>query len=50
MVDYNEVANKKAEENKEKRELKAKDKADKKGSDVIEEATVLEEKSSKNSK
>ena len=50
LVDYNDVANKKAEEHKEKRELKAKDKADKKGSDVIEEATVLEEKSSKNSK
>ena len=29
LVDYNDVANKKAEEHKEKRELKAKGKADK---------------------
>lgn len=50
LVDYNDVANKKAEEHKEKRELKAKDKVDKKGSDVIEEANVVEEKSGKNSK
>jgi large subunit ribosomal protein L17 len=50
LVDYNDVANKKAEEHKEKRELKAKDKATKKGSAGIEEATVVEEKSSKNSK
>jgi large subunit ribosomal protein L17 len=50
LVDYNDVANKKAEEHKEKRELKAKDKVDKKGSDVIEEATVVEEKSGKKSK
>ena len=50
LVDYNDVANKKAEEHKAKRELKAKDKADKKGSDGIEEATVVEEKTSKKSK
>ncbi|HCY74661.1 MAG TPA: 50S ribosomal protein L17 [Ignavibacteriales bacterium] len=50
LVDYNDVANKKAEEHKAKRELKAKDKADKKGSDSIEEATVVEEKTSKKSK
>lgn len=50
LVDYNDVANKKAEENKAKRELKAKDKEDKKGSDSIEEATVLEEKTNKKSK
>lgn len=50
LVDYNDVANKKAEEHKQKRELKAKDKADKKGSKGIEEATVVEEKSAKNSK
>ena len=31
LVDYNDVSNKKAEEQKEKRVLKAKDKADKKG-------------------
>jgi len=50
LVDYNDVANKKAEEHKAKSELKAKDKADKKGSDGIEEATVVEEKTSKKSK
>lgn len=50
LVDYNDVANKKAEEHKAKRELKAKSKADKKGSDAIEEATVVEEKTSKKSK
>jgi len=50
LVDYNDVANKKAEEHKAKRELKAKDKADKKGNDGIEEATVVEEKTSKKSK
>jgi large subunit ribosomal protein L17 len=50
LVDYNDVANKKAEENKAKRDLKAKDKADKKGSGEIEEATVVEEKTSKKSK
>ncbi|MBK7632703.1 MAG: 50S ribosomal protein L17 [Ignavibacteriales bacterium] len=50
LVDYNDVANKKAEEHKAKRDLKAKDKAEKKGSDGIEEATVVEEKTSKKSK
>ena len=50
LVDYNDVANKKAEERKEKRELKAKGKADKKSKEEIEEATVVEEKSGKNSK
>jgi len=50
LVDYNDVANKKAEEHKAKRELKAKDKADKKGGSEIEEATVVEEKTSKKSK
>lgn len=50
LVDYNDVANKKAEEHKAKRELKAKSKSDKKGSDAIEEATVVEEKTSKKSK
>jgi len=50
LVDYNDVANKKAEEHKAKRELKAKDKADKKGTDGIEEAKVVEEKTSKKSK
>lgn len=51
LVDYNDVANKKAEEQKEKRELKAKEKADKKStSSEIEEATVVEEKKDKKSK
>lgn len=50
LVDYNDVANKKAEEHKAKRELKAKDKADKKSGSEIEEATVVEEKTSKKSK
>jgi large subunit ribosomal protein L17 len=50
LVDYNDVANKKAEENKAKRDLKAKNKADKKAGDGIEEATVVEEKTSKKSK
>lgn len=50
LVDYNDVANKKAEEHKAKRELKTKDKADKKGTAGIEEAKVVEEKTSKKSK
>ena len=50
LVDYNDVANKKAEEHKVKRDLKAKGKADKKSDEVIEEATVVEEKSKKKSK
>jgi len=50
LVDYNDVANKKAEEHKTKRDLKAKDKADKKSSGEIEEATLVEEKSDAKSK
>lgn len=50
LVDYNDVANKKAEEHKAKRDLKAKDKADKKNSGEIEEATLVEEKSDAKSK
>ena len=50
LVDYNDVANKKAEEHKAKRELKAKDKADKKSSGEIEEAKLVEEKSDAKSK
>jgi large subunit ribosomal protein L17 len=50
LVDYNDVANKKAEEHKAKRDLKAKDKADKKSSGEIEEATLVEEKSDAKSK
>ena len=41
LVDYNDIANKKAEEHKEKRELKAKDKSENKGPEPIEEATVI---------
>jgi len=44
LVDYNDVANKKAEEHKAKRDLKAKDKADKKSSGEIEEATLVRRK------
>jgi large subunit ribosomal protein L17 len=50
LVDYNDVANKKAEEHKEKKELKAKEKTEKKSSSEIEEATVVEEKKDKKSK
>ncbi len=50
LVDYNDVANKKAEEHKAKRDLKTKDKDANKGDSGIEEATVVEEKISKKSK
>jgi large subunit ribosomal protein L17 len=50
LVDYNDVVNKKAEEQKAKRELKAKDKAENKGPEALEEATFVEEKASKKSK
>ncbi|MBP9583441.1 MAG: 50S ribosomal protein L17 [Ignavibacteriaceae bacterium] len=50
LVDYNDVANKKAEELKAKRDLKTKDKDANKGDSGIEEATVVEEKTSKKSK
>ena len=50
LVDYNDVANKKAEEHKAKRDLKAKDKADKKSSGEIEEVKLVEEKSDAKSK
>jgi large subunit ribosomal protein L17 len=50
LVDYNDIANKKAEERKEKRDLKvAKTKAEEKTSEV-EEATYVEEKIDKKSK
>lgn len=48
LVDYNDVANKKAEEQKEKRELKAKEKAEKKSESAIEEANVVYESTDKN--
>lgn len=53
LVDYNDIANKKAEERKEKRELKAQEKADSQKDEannapaLVEEATVVEEKKSK---
>ena len=50
LVDYTDVDNKKAEEHKAKRDLKAKDKADKKSSGEIEEAKLVEEKSDAKSK
>lgn len=46
LVDYNDVANKKAEEQKEKRELKAKEKAEKKV-EGVEEANVVSESTEK---
>lgn len=50
LVDYNDVANKKAEEQKEKRDIRAKAKAEEKAGQDIEEANIVEEKSEKNSK
>ncbi len=47
LVDYNDVANKKAEEQKEKRELRAKEKAEKKSENTIEEANVVYENTDK---
>ena len=51
LVDYNDIANKKAEERKEKRDERvAKTKAEEKASGVVEEASFVEEKPKKNSK
>lgn len=50
LVDYNDIANKKAEERKERKELKSQEKAEAKQEEVVEEATVLEEKEEKKSK
>jgi large subunit ribosomal protein L17 len=47
LVDYNDIANKKAEERKERKELKSQEKAEAKQEEVVEEATVLEEKEEK---
>ncbi len=47
LVDYNDVVNAKAEEHKEKKEAKAKSKKEKKEAENIEDAKVVEEKSSK---
>jgi large subunit ribosomal protein L17 len=49
LVDYNDIVNKKAEEQKEKREARAKEKKEKEASEV-EEANVVEEKSTPDSK
>jgi large subunit ribosomal protein L17 len=50
LVDYNDIANKKAEERKEQRDLKAKEKADQKASQAAEEVPFVEEKVDKKSK
>lgn len=50
LVDYNDIANKKAEEQQKKKETKAKVKADQKVSEAAEDANIVEEKSEKNSK
>lgn len=50
LVDYNDIANKKAEEQQKKKETKAKVKADQKASEAVEDANIVEEKSEKNSK
>lgn len=47
LVDFNEVANAKATESKEKKEAKAKEKKEKKPAEEVEEANVVEEKTSK---
>ena len=44
LVDYNDIANKKAEEHKEKKDLKAKAKADEKAKEQVEDANIIEEK------
>ncbi len=50
LVDYNDIANKKAEEQKEKRESKAKIKAEQKSKDEVEDAKIVQEKPEKKSK
>ncbi len=50
LVDYNDIANKKAEEQKEKRESKAKTKAEQKSKDEVEDAKIVQEKPEKKSK
>ena len=50
LVDYNDIANKKAEERKEQRDLKAKEKADQKASQEAAEVPFVEEKVDKKSK
>ncbi len=50
LVDYNDVANKKAEEQQEKKKIKTKEKDDKKAAGTVEDANIIEEKSEKNSK
>lgn len=50
LVDYNDIANKKAEERKEKKDLKEKAKSDQKAKQEAEEATFVEEKAEKENK
>jgi len=50
LVDYNDIANKKAEERKERKDLKSQEKAETKQEDIVEEATVVEEKEMKKEK
>lgn len=50
LVDYNDIANKKAEERKERKDLKSKEKADQKAKQEAEEATFVEEKAEKETK
>lgn len=50
LVDYNDIANKKAEERKERKEMKAQERAESKKDEVVEEATVVEESEEKKTK
>lgn len=47
LVDYNDIANQKAEERKERKEIKAQERAESKKDEVVEEATVVEESEEK---
>lgn len=49
LVDYNDIANKKAEERKEKKDVKTKEKIQKQQKESIDEANVVSESSAKNS-
>lgn len=50
LVDYNDIANQKAEERKERKEMKAQERAESKKDEVVEEATVVEESEEKKTK
>lgn len=49
LVDYNDIANKKAEERKEKKDIKTKEKIEKQQKESIDDANVVSESSAKNS-